>query len=138
MPCIFLFQVDWLVPADFSVENNLFYVEMVPDWVHIKHVKHICYISELHRKKTSFYKLNNSAWNVLVFKENQVKIKEHRLYSCFFVISLKFLIANWDALIPFLLVSFFCLKSKRKKKKISFQFLIFALWCRAPSDYQNC
>ena len=34
------------------------------------------------------------------------------------IFPLKFLIANWDALIPFRLVSFFCLKSKN----LSFNF----------------
>ena len=51
-------------------------------------------------------------WNVLGFKENHVKVKlTQGAFICFPVISLKSLIANWDALIPFLLVSFFCLKS---------------------------
>ena len=57
--------------------------------------------------------LQKCAWNVLVFKKNHVKIKQCRAYLFVFsVIWLKFLIANWDALIPFFLVSSFYLKSK--------------------------
>ena len=68
------------------------------------------------------------AWNVLGSKENQVTIKNT---GCFLVISLKFLIANWNALILFLLVAFFCLNSK------NIFFLIFSLTCGAPSGYKS-
>ena len=44
---------------DFFVENNLFYIEMVPYLKNIKHVKRVLYINELYRKKASFHKLNN-------------------------------------------------------------------------------
>ena len=74
--------------------------------------------------------LQKCAWNVLVFKKNHIKVKS-RVYSyvflflfhMFHMLSLKFLFANWDVLIPFLLVSYFCFKSK----KFFFQFLIFVL-----------
>ena len=64
-------------------------------------------------KSFAFYKQEEviffckNVWKVLAFKENNVKIKNTR----FPVISLKFLIANWDALIPFFRVSFLCVKS---------------------------
>ena len=36
-------------------------------------------------------------------KENHEKNKEQGVFKCFFVISLKYLTANWHTLIPFLL-----------------------------------
>ena len=62
-------------------------------------------------RSISFFCKN--AWNVLVFKEpNHVKIKKQSTFIYFSVISLKFLITNSGALIPFLFDCFFCLKSK--------------------------
>ena len=46
--------------------------------------------------------------------------------------SLKLLVVNWDALISFLFVSFFCLHSK------NLLFNFFFLRCRTPSSYQKC
>ena len=55
------------------------------------------------------------------------------MHSCD-IISLRFIIANWDTLIPFLFVSFLCLKSKN----LLFNFYFFVLRCRAPSGYKTC
>ena len=107
---IFLFKMDWLVSvADFSFENNLFYKEIVPYWTHVKHV---IYSNGLFEKCTFFKSwvtgrsvcfLQKCAWNVLAFKENLVKINNTGCIHMF---------SNWYALFPFLVLSFFCLKSK--------------------------
>ena len=52
-------------------------------------------------------------------------------FICFPMISLEFQFANWDGLITFLFVSFFCLKSKI----LCFSFI---LMCEAPFGYQKC
>ena len=107
---IFLFKMDWLVSvADFSFENNLFYKAIVPYWTHVKHVlysnglfeKCMFFTSWVTGRSVCF--LQKCAWNVLVFKENLVKINNTGCIHMF---------SNWYALFPFLLVSFFCLKSK--------------------------
>ena len=54
--------------ADFSVKDKLFYTEMVPYWTHVKQVKHVLYINETYRKKTSFHKLNNIKEYLLIAK----------------------------------------------------------------------
>ena len=107
---IFLFKMDWLVSvADFSFENNLFYKAIVPYWTHVKHVlysnglfeKCMFFTSWVTGRRVCF--LQKCAWNVLAFKENLVKINNTGCIHMF---------SNWYALFPFLLVSFFCLKSK--------------------------
>ena len=107
---IFLFKMDWLVSvADFSFENNLFYKAIVPYWTHVKHVlysnglfeKCMFFTSWVTGRSVCF--LQKCAWNVLAFKENLVKINNTGCIHMF---------SNWYALFPFLLVSFFCLKSK--------------------------
>ena len=107
---ILLFKMDWLVSvADFSFENNLFYKAIVPYWTHVKHVlysnglfeKCMFFTSWVTGRSVCF--LQKCAWNVLAFKENLVKINNTGCIHMF---------SNWYALFPFLLVSFFCLKSK--------------------------
>ena len=91
-------------------------------------------------KRTVFYKQVESvtfkkicAWYVLAFQKNHAKkATAQGVFICFPVISLKFVIANWDALIPFLPVSFFCLKSQN----LLFNFFFF-LTCGATSNVQN-
>ena len=39
---------------------------MVSYWINVKHVKHVLYINELYREKTSFHRLNNQE-EVFVF-----------------------------------------------------------------------
>ena len=107
---IFLFKMDWLVSvADFSFENNLFYKAIVPYWTHVKHVlysnglfeKCMFFTSWVTGRSVCF--LQKCAWNVLAFNENLVKINNTGCIHMF---------SNWYALFPFLLASFFCLKSK--------------------------
>lgn len=56
------------------------------------------------------------AWSVLSFQENTGKPRGNKNHMCnhvfFWYHWNKLLITNWDTLIPFLLASFLCLKSK--------------------------
>ena len=68
------------------------------------------FINELYRKNSRFLQTGRTvsfpqicAWNALDFQESHVKIKNQGVFKCFVVTSLKFLIANWEALIPLFL-----------------------------------
>lgn len=90
---------------------------------HVFH-KHIFHIKLNKRKKCLFCTKICLKW--LVFRKIHADIKNTEGIMCFSVISLKFLIANWDALISFPLVSFFSFKSKN----ILFDFYFFFLFTR--------
>ena len=95
-------------------------------------------------KKESFRKPNNGQkclfsakmyLKFFYFKENHVKLeKALGVFIQFPVILFKLLIVNWDVLIPFILFSFFCLKSKN----LLFSTYFFVLCWGAPSKKQKC
>ena len=96
-------------------------------------------MNELYCKKASFNMLNSRkkclfsaklSLKCFYFQGKPCKNKKQHMAP---VISLKFLIARCDALIPLFLAFFFCLNSKN----LFFNFQFFALRCGARSGNQN-
>ena len=95
------------------------------------------YVNELHSKKASFLKagrifsfLQMCAWNVLAFKENNVKIKNRwfiHIFFCYVIVISNCYLSRVDS-IPS------CFFLGLKIGKSSFQFL---LTCRVSSVYQS-